>query len=76
MGNFDLLLLAPVGSIAALSFAFYLAMYILRQDPGNDKMREIAAAVKVGAKAYLKRQYLGVSLFFIVIFILLLFMAL
>lgn len=75
MGNFDLLLLAPVGSIAALSFAFYLAMYILRQDPGNDKMREIAAAVKVGAKAYLKRQYLGVSLFFIVIFILLLFMA-
>ncbi|MDD5246887.1 MAG: sodium-translocating pyrophosphatase, partial [Candidatus Omnitrophica bacterium] len=42
----------------------------------NDKMREIAAAVKVGAKAYLKRQYLGVSLFFIVIFILLLFMAL
>ena len=35
-------------------------------------MREIANAVKVGAKAYIKRQYLGVSLFFGVVFLILL----
>ncbi len=75
MGGFDLLLLAPVGSILALSFAFYLAMFILRQDEGNDTMKEIALAVRVGAQAYLRRQYLGVSVFFAVVFFILLAMA-
>jgi len=73
---FDLLLLAPVGSILALGFAFYLALSILRMDEGTDKMKEIAQAVRVGARAYLKRQYLGVSMFFIVVFFILLAMAL
>ena len=75
MANFDLLLLAPVGSILALGFAFYLAMMIMRQDEGNEKMREIAEAVRIGAKAYLKRQYIGVAVFFVVVFLLLLAMA-
>ncbi len=73
-GNF--LWLAPVGSILALGFAFYLALSILRKDEGNDKMREIAQAVRVGAKAYLKRQYIGVSIFFLVVFFILLALAL
>ncbi|MDD5465127.1 MAG: sodium-translocating pyrophosphatase [Candidatus Omnitrophica bacterium] len=73
--GFDLLLLAPVGSILALSFAFYLALSILKMDEGTDKMKEIAQAVRVGAQAYLKRQYLGVSMFFIVVFFILLAMA-
>lgn len=73
---FDLLLLAPVGSILALGFAFlYLVPFILRKDQGSERMQEIAQAVKVGARAYLKRQYLGVSIFFIVVFCLLLYMA-
>jgi len=68
----DLLWLAPVGSIIALSFAAYLYFSIMRKDEGNETMREIAQAVRIGAKAYLKRQYLGVSLFFIVVFFILL----
>ena len=71
----DLLVLAPVGSILALGFAAYLAAFILKQDEGNAKMKEIAEAVRIGAKAYLKRQYLGVAIFFIVVFGILLFMA-
>jgi len=75
MQGFDFLLLAPVGSILALTFAAYLAFKILKSDPGNDTMQEIAQAVRVGAKAYLKRQYLGVSIFFAVVFCILLFLA-
>jgi K(+)-stimulated pyrophosphate-energized sodium pump len=74
--GFDLLLLAPVGSILALGFAFYLALSILKMDEGTDKMKEIAQAVRVGARAYLKRQYLGISMFFVVVFFILLAMAL
>ncbi|MBL7151124.1 MAG: sodium-translocating pyrophosphatase [Candidatus Omnitrophica bacterium] len=70
--GFDLLILAPVGSITALLFAAYLAFFILRKDEGNDTMKEIARAVRIGSRAYLKRQYLGVSLFFLVVFFILL----
>ncbi|TBR16670.1 sodium-translocating pyrophosphatase [bacterium] len=77
MFGFDLLVLAPLGSLLALGFAWlYLVPFIFRQDQGTDKMQEIAAAVKVGAKAYLKRQYMGVAIFFIVVFFILLAMAL
>jgi K(+)-stimulated pyrophosphate-energized sodium pump len=73
--SFDLLLLAPLGSILALGFAFYFTLGILKMDEGSDKMKEIAQAVRVGARAYLKRQYLGVSAFFVVVFFVLLAMA-
>ncbi len=75
MAGFDLLLLAPVGSITALLFAAYLAFSILKKDEGNDKMKEIAQAVRIGARAYLKRQYLGVSIFFLAVFFILLVLA-
>ncbi|MCK9594311.1 MAG: sodium-translocating pyrophosphatase [Candidatus Omnitrophica bacterium] len=73
--HFDLLLLAPVGSILALGFAFYLAVSLLRMDEGTDKMKEIALAVRIGAQAYLKRQYIGVAVFFFVVFFILLALA-
>jgi K(+)-stimulated pyrophosphate-energized sodium pump len=75
MMGFDLLLLAPVCSILALSFAAYLAFSILKKDQGTELMQEIARAVRVGARAYLKRQYLGVTLFFAVVFCILLVLA-
>jgi K(+)-stimulated pyrophosphate-energized sodium pump len=75
MAGFDLLLLAPVGSIIALLFAAYLAVSILRKDEGTDKMKEIADAVRAGSRAYLKRQYMGVSLFFAAVFLILLYLA-
>jgi len=76
MQGFDLLLLAPLSSILALSFVVYLVAWLLKQDEGTDKMKEIASAVRIGAQAYLKRQYLGVSLFFAVVFCILFAMAL
>ncbi|MFH1715086.1 MAG: sodium-translocating pyrophosphatase [Elusimicrobiota bacterium] len=75
MEGFTILILAPVGSIAALMFAVYLAVFVLKQDEGNDRMKKIAGAVRQGAHAYLKRQYIGVTLFFVVVFFILLYMS-
>ena len=67
----SLLFLAPIASILALSFAGYLAYTVLKQDEGTEQMKKIAAAIRKGADAYLKRQYTGVALFFIAMFIIL-----
>ena len=42
---------------------------LLKADTGNDKMREIAAAIQEGASAYLKRQYTTIGMVGIVILI-------
>jgi len=73
--NFDILLLAPLGSVLALGFAAYLAARVLKNSEGTPDMIEIANAVREGAGAYLKRQYTGVALFFFVMFFVLLLMA-
>jgi len=66
-----LIWLAPVGSVLALLFAGYLIRYILKQDEGTEKMRQIAAWVREGSVAYIKRQYTAVGIFFLVVFVLL-----
>ena len=71
----DVVWIALVCSIIALLFCVYLAITILRKDEGTEKMKEIAAAVRVGANAYLKRQYIAVAVFFIFAFIILSVMA-
>ena len=63
--------LAPVGSILALLFAGYLILYILKQDEGTEKMKQIALWVREGSVAYIKRQYRAVGIFFLVVFVLL-----
>ncbi|MCM8761337.1 MAG: sodium-translocating pyrophosphatase, partial [Candidatus Omnitrophica bacterium] len=67
----DLLILAPLGSILALGFAAYLAIKIFKKSEGTDDMVRIADAVREGARAYLKRQYMGVAIFFAIMFVVL-----
>jgi K(+)-stimulated pyrophosphate-energized sodium pump len=67
----DLMWLPWIGSIIALIFAGILVSYILRQDQGNKRMREISRYVQIGALAYLKQQYKVVGIFFLVLFIVL-----
>lgn len=71
----DLLLLAPIGAVTAILFAAYLAISVLKQSEGNEKMKDIANKIRQGANAYLKRQYIGVALFFAFMFVMLSIMA-
>ncbi|MDR2939976.1 MAG: sodium/proton-translocating pyrophosphatase, partial [Clostridiales bacterium] len=73
--NDGLFILAPVGSVAALVYAYFLYKKVLSLPEGTGRMKEIAAAVRAGANAYLRRQYTGVAKFFGIMFIVLTLMA-
>src|SRR5207253_2018382 len=53
--------------------AFVLIAVILRASPGNERMRQISGAVQEGAKAYLNRQVMTISVIAVLIFLLLFF---
>ncbi len=57
--------------LLAIACAGYLAMSIIRQDPGDKKMVEISNAIKEGAMAYLNRQYKTVAIFAVILAIIL-----
>jgi len=65
------IVLALVAGVLALVYGGVTAMWILRQPDGNDRMREIAAAVQTGAKAYLNRQYTTIGIVGVVLFVVL-----
>ncbi len=65
-------IISLISSLIALAFTWYLTRKILRTKEGTPEMMEIAQAVKIGAKAYLARQYKGVGIFFTIAFFLLL----
>ncbi len=64
----SLTLVFAAGVLAVLYGAAQTAV-LMKASTGNDKMREIAAAIQEGASAYLKRQYLTIGLVGIVILI-------
>jgi K(+)-stimulated pyrophosphate-energized sodium pump len=63
--------LSMVCAVIGLVFAFFLIFAVMRHSAGNEKMREISAAVQEGAKAYLNRQVKTISVIAAIIFILL-----
>jgi K(+)-stimulated pyrophosphate-energized sodium pump len=65
------ILIALVCGVIALVYGGFTAMWILRQPDGNPRMREIAAAIQTGAKAYLNRQYTTIGIVGVVLFIVL-----
>ena len=70
-----IVLLTFVGAILALLFAAFTAKKVLSFSEGTDRMKKIAASIRAGANAYLKRQYTVVLVFFAVMFAVLLVMA-
>jgi K(+)-stimulated pyrophosphate-energized sodium pump len=56
------LLFALVAAVFALLYGIMSIKWILGLPTGNDRMREIAAAVQEGASAYLNRQYTTIGI--------------
>ena len=64
-------LVGLVGAGVAVAYGLYLIWWLLKQPAGNERMREISAAVQEGAAAYLKKQYTTIAIVAIAPFILL-----
>ena len=64
-----------VGALIALIFALTQAKKVLKFSEGTELMQKLAASIRKGANAYLKRQYTTVAKIFIIVFIILLILA-
>ena len=65
------IIIAVICSLLGLGVAGFMAGYILRQDPGSERIREISAAIKEGALAFLGREYRILAIFVMVVSIIL-----
>ena len=63
----DAIFLAVIAGILALAFAAFLVSYVLKQDQGSERMREISGAIKEGALAFLGREYQILAVFVAVV---------
>jgi len=66
-----LVFLAPIAALISLGFAAIMAMQVLKVDEGTDRMKEISTEIRMGAMAYLMRQYKTVGVFFAGLFVVL-----
>ncbi len=67
--------IAPITALVALYFAYKFYHEVKNSNPGDPEMIEIAGHVREGAMAYLRRQYTIVAVVFVILALLLAFMA-
>ena len=65
----QLIWLVPVTGLIGFLFAVFTRLQVIRQDPGNDKMRAIADAIAEGARAFLASEYRVLVIFVAVLFV-------
>ena len=59
--------LVLVAGVLALAFAYMKARWVNKQSAGNDTMKEIAAAIREGAMAFLSAEYKKLAIFVVVV---------
>lgn len=56
-----------LAGLLALAFAGYLVLFILRQDQGSDKIKEIASAIQEGSRTFLRAEFRVLAIVAIII---------
>ena len=69
------IILAPIGAAIALIFALIQSRRLMGMSEGSDVIKKIASAIRKGANAYLKRQYKSVVIFFAIVCVILIVLA-
>ncbi|HKJ54917.1 MAG TPA: sodium-translocating pyrophosphatase [Nitriliruptoraceae bacterium] len=65
--------LAAISAVAGLTLAWYFSRVVNRADEGTDVMKELAAAIREGSQAFLRREYQWVGVFVAVMTVLIFF---
>jgi K(+)-stimulated pyrophosphate-energized sodium pump len=63
------IIFALVCSVVAIVYGLFLIRVVMRKDAGDEKMKAIAQAIQLGAKAYLNRQYKTIGVIAVVLFL-------
>ena len=66
--------IAVIAGVLSILMAWYFAKKVMKADPGNERMVEVAGYIESGANTFIKRQYLTLGMFVAVLAIALLFL--
>jgi len=67
----DLVWICIIAGLVAAGVAVFFVRYVLRQDQGSDRIKEISAAIKEGGLAFIHREYLTLGIVVVVVAIIL-----
>ncbi len=73
--SIDITWLTPLAAVLALVYVLFATLLINKKKDGSERVKEIAAAIREGAFAYLKQQYSVVGVYFAAIFLLLIYIS-
>ena len=60
-------IMAPICAVIGICVAAYLGSWVLKQDPGAEKMNSISLKIQKGAKAFLMSEYKLLIIFMVIV---------